>query len=168
MSGSANVCSKKQSWVIARDSCLQDQISIHELTPASHSSEVYFHTADTFQSIIPVFTLLHLYICVCVMCKQVGIYVCVCAHANQRLTLRYFLDFSPLHSLRQGLSLDLELAGFTALQSATPWPPNLSVGSEGLNSDHHACTANTLSTLTTLAIFPAHNSSHFITLLSNA
>lgn len=29
------------------------------------------------------------------------------------------------------------------------------LGSEGVNSDHHACTANTLSTLTTLAIFPA-------------
>lgn len=26
---------------------------------------------------------------------------------------------SPLHSLRQGLSLDLELAGFTALQNAS-------------------------------------------------
>lgn len=109
------VCSKKQSWVIARDSGLQDQISTHELTPASHSSEVYFHTAETFQSIVPVCTPLHLSICVCVMC--------VCTHANQRLTLRYF---SPLDSLRQGLSLDLELAGFTALQSATPWLPNLS------------------------------------------
>lgn len=49
-----------------------------------------------------------------------------------------------------------------------PSPPNFSMGSEGLNSDHHACTANTLSTLTTLAIFPAPSSSHFITLLSDA
>lgn len=64
------------------DPCLQDQISIHELTHASHSSEVYFHTAETFQSIILVFTPFHLFffymydVHTCVICGH----ICVCMY----------------------------------------------------------------------------------------